>query len=174
MYSLCSNNIDLIDVNFVTEQEMQFPESISQINVNKLADTHTFVHTFIKAPLQGTPPFLCSEFSGVHCINPTCCRYILQSRHGHCKGTHFLIFLLKMLKDCDNLISLGTRSHISGPRNEMDYVPYLTESTLRLCNVSFWRKLYGGETGTNISFKMGGENSCKTLQISIASFCMFL
>ena len=81
----------------------------------------------------------------------------------YCKGTHFLIFLLKMLKDCDNLISLGTRSHIFGPRNETDSVPCLTEFTLRLCNVSFRRKLYRRETGTNISFKMSGENPCKTL-----------
>ena len=125
--------------------------------------THTFVHTFIKAPLLGTPPFLYSEFSGVHCINPTCYRYILQSRHGHCKGTLFLIFLLKILKDCDNLISLGTRYHIFGPRNETDSVPCLMKFTFRLCNVSFQRKLYGHETGTNISFKMGGENLCKTL-----------
>ena len=80
-------------------------------------------------------------------------------------GTHFLIFLLKMLKDCDNdnLISLGTRSHIFGPRKETDSVPCLTEFTLSLCNVSFRRKFYGRETGTNISFKMGGENPCKTL-----------
>ena len=117
----------------------------------------------IKQTFKGTPSFLCSEFSGVHCINPTCCRYILQSRHGHCKGTHFLIFLLKILKDCDNLTSLGTRSHIFGPKNEMDSVRILTEFTLRLCNVSFRRKLYGRETGTNISFKMGGEKLCKTL-----------
>ena len=49
-----------------------------------------------------------------HTINNsvTCCRYILQSRHGHCKGTHFLYFLLKILKYCENLISLGTRSHM--------------------------------------------------------------
>ena len=92
--------------------------------------THTFVHTFIKAPLQRIHPFLCSEFSGVHCINPTCCRYILQSRHGHCKGTHFLIFLLKMLKDCDNLILLGTRSHIFDPRNETDYYYFFIYSWL--------------------------------------------
>ena len=98
--------------------------------------THTFVHTLIKETLKGTPPFLCSEFSGVHCINPTCCRYILQSRHGHCKGTHFLIFLLKILKDCDNLISLGTRSHIFDPRNEMDYVPCLIEFNKSFHNVS--------------------------------------
>ena len=143
--------------------------------MNKLADTNTFVHTLIKQMLKGTPPFLCSEFSGVHCINPTCCRYILQSRHGHCKGTHFLIFLLKMLKDCDNLISLGTRSHIFGPRNETDSVPCLTEFTLRLCNVSFRQKLYGRETGTNISFKMGWRKPmqgfvnfyCKLLYVSI-------
>ena len=63
----------------------------------------------------------------------------------------FFNFLKKILKDCDNLISLGTRSHIFGPRNEMDSVPYLTEFTLRLCNVLFRRKLYGRETGTNIS-----------------------
>ena len=87
--------------------------------------THIFFHTFIKETLKGTPPFLCYEFSGVYC--PTCCRYILQSRHGHCKDTHFLIFLLKILKDCDNLILLGTRSHIFGPRNKMDSVACLTE-----------------------------------------------
>ena len=152
--------------------------------MNKLADTHTFVHTLIKETLKGTPPFLCSEFSGVHCINPTCCRYILQSRHGHCKGTHFLIFLLKMLKDCDNLISLGTRSHIFGPRNEMDSVPCLTEFTLCLCNMSFQRKLCGRETDTNISFKIGGENHarlCKFLLQAVVYFydklirsCFFL
>ena len=72
-------------------------------------------------------------------------------------------FFLKILKDCDNVISLGTRSHIFGPRNEMDSVPCLTEFTLRLCNVSFWRKCYGREKGTNISFKMGGEKPCKIL-----------
>ena len=117
----------------------------------------------IKETLKRTPPFLCCEFSCVHCINPTFCMYILQSRHGHCKGSYFFIFLLKILKDCDNLISLGTRSHIFGPRNETDSVPCLTEFTLRLCNVSFQRKLYERETGTNISFKMGGEKPCKTL-----------
>ena len=126
---------------------------------------HTHICSHIGTPqtLKGTPPFLHREFSGVHCINPTCCRYILQSRHGHCEGTHFLIFILKILKDCDNLISLGTRSHIFGPRNEMDSVSCQIEFTLCLCNVPFRRKLYGRETGTNISFKMGGENPCKTL-----------
>ena len=79
-----------------------FPEIISQIKVNKVADTNTFVHTLIKEEtLKGMPPCLCSEFFGVHCINPTCCGYILQSWHGQCKGTHFLIFLLKTPKDCD-------------------------------------------------------------------------
>ena len=142
-----------------------FPKKIFQINVNKLAGTHTFVRILTKKKtLKGTPPFLCSEFSGVHCTNPTCCRYILQSRHKHCKSTHFFKFLLlKILKDCDNLMSLGTRSHIFGPRNEMDSVPCLTEFILRLCNVSFWRKLYGREMGTNISYKMGGEKPCITL-----------
>ena len=37
-------------------------------------------------------PFLLKIDPGVPCINPTCYRYILQSRHGHCKGIHFLIF----------------------------------------------------------------------------------
>ena len=131
--------------------------------MNKLADIHTFVHTLIKETLKRTPPFLCSEFSGVHFISPTCCKYISQSRHEHCKGIHFFIFVLKILTDCDNLISLGTRFHIFGPRNEMNSVPCLTEFTLRLCNVSFRRKLYGREKGTNISFKMGGEKPCKTV-----------
>ena len=72
------------------------------------------------------------------------------------------IFLLKILKDCDNLISLGTRSHIFGPRNEMDSLP---EFTVCLCNVSFGGKLYGHEMGTNISFKMGGEKPCKFVNL---------
>ena len=128
-----------------------------------MAETHTYAHALIKETLKETPPFLCSEFSGVHCTNPTCCRYILQSRHWHCKGTHFLILLLKILRDRDNLLSLGARSYIFGPRNEMDSVPYLTKFTIRLGNGSFWQILYGRETGTNISFKMGGEKPCKTL-----------
>ena len=145
-----------INSTVITEPiEVNFPERISQINVNKLLDTHTFAHTLAKETLKETLPFLCSEFSGAHFINPTCCRYILQNRHGHCKGTHFLIFLLKTLKDSDNLISLDTRSRIFGLRNEMESVPCLTEFTLRLCNVSFRRKLYEIQTGTNISFKMG-------------------
>ena len=52
------------------------------------------------------------------------CIYILQNLHKHRKDTCFLM-------------SLGTRSHIFGPINEMGSVPYLTEFTLRLCNVSF-------------------------------------
>ena len=125
-------------------------------------NTHTFVHTLIKATLKGTPPFLCSDVSSVHSINPTCCRYILQSLHGHCKSTNFLNFRLKIFKDCDNLMSLGTRSHIFGPRSEMDSVPYLMEFTLHLCNLSFQQKLYGRETGTKI-FKIDAEKPCKTL-----------
>ena len=142
--------------------------------MKKLADTHTFVPTLIKETLRGKPLFRWSEFSGVHCINPTCFRYILQSLHGHCEGTRFLIFLSKILKDCDNLTSLDARSHIFGPRNEMDSVPCRTEFTLRLCNMSFRRKFYSRKTGTNISFKMGREKRCYTLYISIASFCTFL
>ena len=75
----------------------------------------------------------------------------------------FFNFYLKILKDCDNLISLGTRSHIFGPRNEMDCVPCLTEFTLRLRNVSFRRKLYGREASTNISFRMGEKKPCQTV-----------
>ena len=41
-----------------------------------LAEIHTFVHTLIKETLKGSPPFLCSEFSGVHCINPTDIFYV--------------------------------------------------------------------------------------------------
>ena len=68
-------------------------------------------------------------------------------------------FFLNILKDCDNVISLVTR-------NEMDSVPCMTRFTLRLCNVSFRLKLCGRETGTNISFKIGGENH--------ATLCKFL
>ena len=128
-----------------------------------MANTHTFVHALIKETLRGRPPFWCSEFSGLHCINPTCCRYISQSRHIQCKGTYFFIFILKILKDCDNIISLGTRYHIFGPRNEMDSVPCLMEFTLHLRNVSFLQKLYECDTGTNISFIMDEEKPCKTL-----------
>ena len=99
MYRLYSNNIELIDINSVTEQEMQSFANKFFKSMWTNWHTHTFVHTLIKEALKGTPPFLCYEFSGVHC--PTCCRYILQSQHGHCKDTHFLIFLLKIHKDCD-------------------------------------------------------------------------
>ena len=122
---------------------------------------HTFAHILIKETLKGTPPFLYSEFSGVHSIYPTCYRYILQSLYWHCKGTPFLMFLLKILKDYDNLMALGTRSHIFGPRNKMDSMPCLTEFTLHLFDMSFRQKLYGRETGTSISFKMDGENPYK-------------
>ena len=71
-------------------------------------------------------------------------------------------------------MSLGTKSHISGPRNEMDSVPCLAEFTLRVCNASFQRKLYGCETSTNTSFKMDGERPWKTLWISIVRICTFL
>ena len=54
-------------------------------------------------------PFLLKIDPGVHCINPTCYRYILQSRHGHCKGIHFLIFFKKIVKDCDDDCD-GTRT----------------------------------------------------------------
>ena len=79
LYSLYSNNIELIDVNSVTEQEMQsFPNQfLKSMWTSWQTHTHicTHIHQIIKAPLQGTPPFLCtflcSEFSGVHCMNPT-------------------------------------------------------------------------------------------------------
>ena len=67
-------------------------------------------------------------------------------------------------------MSLSTRSHIIGPRNEMDSMPCMKEFALRICNVSFRRKLYGCETDTSTSFKMS-QKTWKTLQISIASFC---
>ena len=125
MYRLYSNNIELIDINSVTEQEMQSFANKFFKSMWTNWYTHTFVHTLIKEALKATSPFLCNEFSGVH--SPTCCRYILQSQHGHCKDTHFLIFLLKIHKDCDNLILLGTRSHIFGPRNKMNPAACLTE-----------------------------------------------
>ena len=171
---------------FIQSEDAIFPEKTFS-NQCEQTSRHTHICSYIdqKKTLKGTPPFLCSEFSGVHCTNPTCCRYILQSRHKHCKSTHFFKFLLlKILKDCDNLMSLGTRSHIFGPRNEMDSVPCLTEFILRLCNMSFRRKLCGRETGTNISLKIGGENHarlCKFLLQAVVYFydklirsCFFL
>ena len=116
--------------------------------MNKPADTYTFVHTLTKKKLKGTSPFHSSEFSGAHCINPTYCRYILQSQHEHCKGYR---------------IPLGTGSYIIGQKDEMNSVPCLKEFTIRLCNVSFQQKLYGREMGPNISFKIDGEKRCKTL-----------
>ena len=129
-YSLCNNRIELIDVNSATEEEMEsFLRQFLLINASKFVATYIFVHTLIKETLKGTASFLCSEFSGVNPTNPTPCRYILQSLHGHCKGTHFLLFLLKILKDFYNLMSQGTISHIFGPRNKIDFVPCLTEFT---------------------------------------------
>ena len=36
--------------------------------------------------------------------------------HGHPSGTYLLILNLKPLRDSDSFISLGTKSHIFGPR----------------------------------------------------------
>ena len=135
-------------------RRVNLSRKISWNNVNRLADKHTFARTLIKETLKVTPPFMCSEFSVVHCINPTYCRNILKSWYGHCKGTQFLIFLLKILKDCDNFISLGTRSHILAPRNKMDSVPCLTEFTFVMCH--FGENYMGARwVQINISFKMG-------------------
>ena len=49
-------------------------------------------------------------------VNPTCPRYILHILHGHPSWTNLLILNLKPLRDSDSFISLGTKSHIFGPR----------------------------------------------------------
>ena len=49
-------------------------------------------------------------------INHNCTRYILHILLGHPSGTHLLILNLKELRDSDSVISLGTKSHIFGPR----------------------------------------------------------
>ena len=63
---------------------------------------------------------------------------------------------------------MGTRSHISGPRNEMGSVPCLTECTLRL--FAFRQKLYGRETGTNIFY----SGWTKTMQDFVNFYNKFL
>ena len=55
-------------------------------------------------------------------IDPTCPRYILHILHGHHSGTHLLISNLKPLRDSDSFISLGTKSHVFGPRKYTDSV----------------------------------------------------
>ena len=47
LYSLCSNNIELIDVSYVTEQEMQsFPkEFLKSVWTSWLTHTHLFTHS---------------------------------------------------------------------------------------------------------------------------------
>ena len=83
--SLYSNNIELININSVTEQEMEslskeFLESMWtnwQTRTHTHTHTHTFVDTLIKETFKGMPPFTCSKFSGIHSIDSTCCGYIL-------------------------------------------------------------------------------------------------
>ena len=55
----------------------------------------------------------------------------------------------------------------------MDSVLCLTEFTLHLCNVPFRRKLYGRETGTNMSFKMGGEKHARLFKFQQQVFVLF-
>ena len=55
----------------------------------------------------------------------------------------------------------------------MDSVLCLTEFTLHLCNVPFRRKLYGRETSTNISFKMGGEKHARLFKFQQQVFVLF-
>ena len=49
-------------------------------------------------------------------INLTCSRYTLHILHGHPSGTHLLILKLIALTVSVCFISLGMKSHISGPR----------------------------------------------------------
>ena len=113
--------------------------------------THLFTSHIHQRNTQGNTSIPVSEFSGAQCIIlATYCRYILQSRHGHCKGTHFLIFLLKILKDCDNLISLGTGAHFYSPRNEMDFAPCLTECLTEFTLCLVWTSYSHGYSVRNI------------------------
>ena len=122
LYSLYSNNIELIDVNFVTEQDMQsFPkEFLKSMRTNW--QTHTHTHWSKKHSKENSIPVLWVFWYSLYKS------YMLQIYFTKPTGTlqrhPFLIFLLKILKDCDNLILLGTRSHIFGPRNKMNYVPF--------------------------------------------------
>ena len=71
---------------------------------------------------------------------PKICLYIL---HGHSSGTHLLILNLKALEESDSLISLGTISHIFGPRSNTDSVTCQKEFALILLNELLLRRSYG-------------------------------
>ena len=69
-------------------------------------------------------------------INPTCDTYLSQSLQRRSHGNHFLIFLLKILRDSESFISFGKISHIFGAKKTAT-VLYLTEFTFRLVTKLF-------------------------------------
>ena len=55
---------------------------------------------------------------------PTPSTYLLQSLQGQLFGSYFLIDFLKLLRDWTFFITIGTISHIFGPRYEILSVPW--------------------------------------------------
>ena len=85
-----------------------------------------------------------------------------------------MIFALNAFSVSEFFISFGKISHISEAKKETDSVSYLTEFTLRLFKKLFPRKLQFQFLSTKTSFKRGGENPCKTLNVSMARVPIFL
>ena len=78
------------------------------------------------------------------------------------------ILNLKALRDTDSFISLGTKSHIFGPRQDTDSVPCQTEFALLLLKELLLRRSYGLILGGKVrSFIISGAALFLTLNISI-------
>ena len=128
LYSLYSNNIELIDINSVTEQEMQSVPNQFLKSMWTSWQTHTHICTYIHqstTPANSSIPMQWVFWWSLYKS------YMLQIYFTKTTRTFqrhpFFNF---SLNDCDNLILLGTRSHIFDPRNETDYYYFFIYSWL--------------------------------------------
>ena len=98
----------------------------------------------------------------------------VHNLYGHLKSNQFFIFNLKawMLSGC--FIAAGTKSHIFGPKNDSDWVPWYTEWTWRFSKASFLRTLYQLVFYTNVSLKISGNKPRWVLNIFVAKTWKFL
>ena len=101
--------------------------------------------------------------------------YILQSRHGHVSGFHFLMAFLKFFKESISFKCDGIVSHILGSRHLILSKPWFTVFTFSIINCGLFLKLYWpAYLKGKRSFKISGEIPGCTSYISIASLLRFL
>ena len=109
---------------------------------------------------------------GAISTNPTPWTYVLQFRHGHLSGTHFLINLVNFERE-NFFISAGIIDHILGARKANVSVPHETVLTFLLENLLSMGFIVSSTRGKT-SFIISGDNPYATLYSSIPRVWMVL